>query len=104
MPPHPTLFLRKYVYQKHGLFDTSFRVAGDYDFMLRVMLDKEINLCYLPEVITKMRMGGLSTGNLKDIITKSTEDIRALQKNGFRFPMAVLASKNLRKLPQLLHR
>ncbi len=104
MPPHPTLFLRKEVYQKHGLFDTSFKIAGDYDFMLRVMLDKEINLCYLPEVITRMRMGGASTGSFKDIITKSKEDIRALRNNGFRFPIAVLASKNLRKLPQLLHR
>jgi glycosyltransferase len=86
------------------LFDTSFKIAGDYDFMLRVMLDKEINLCYLPEVITRMRMGGVSTGSLKDIITKSKEDIRALHNNGFRFPMVVLAAKNLRKIPQLLKR
>ncbi len=104
MPPHPTLFLRKEVYQKHGLFDTSLKIAGDYDYMLRVMLDTEIKLEYLPEVITKMRFGGASTGNIKGIILKMREDIRVLHKNGFRFPMAVLASKNLRKLPQLLHR
>ena len=72
--------------------------------MLRVMQDKEINLVYLPEVITKMRMGGVSTGSLKDIIIKSKEDIRALHNNGFRFPLSVLIVKNLRKLPQLLKR
>lgn len=104
MPPHPTLFLRKEVYQKHGLFDTSFKIAGDYDFMLRVMLDTEIKLEYLPEIITKMRLGGASTGSLKGILSKMQEDIRALRKNGFSFPLAVLAAKNLRKIPQLFIR
>ncbi|MBW6536754.1 MAG: hypothetical protein K0B11_17235 [Mariniphaga sp.] len=59
MPPHPTLFLRKEVYEKHGLFDASFKIAGDYDFMLRVMTDPEMNLHYPPEVITNMRLGGV---------------------------------------------
>jgi len=62
MPPHPTLFLRKEVYEKHGMFDTTFKIAGDYDFMLRVMTDPSMNLRYLPEVITSMRLGGASTG------------------------------------------
>jgi len=104
MPPHPTLFLRKEVYEKHGLFDTSFRIAGDYDFMLRVMLDKEIKLVLLPEVITRMRVGGASTGSVKELIRKSREDIRALRNNGFKVPLAVLAIKNISKLPQLLKR
>ncbi len=104
MPPHPTLYLRKEVYQKHGPFDISFKIAGDYNFMVSVMKDKEINLEYLPEIITKMRMGGVSTGSLKDILTKSKEDIRALRNNGFKFPFLILAAKNLRKLPQLLKR
>ena len=103
-PPHPALFFKKEVYQKHGLFDTSFKIAGDYDFMLRVMLDKEINLVYLPEVVTKMRMGGVSTGNLKQLITKSREDIKALRKNGFHSPALVLFAKFFRKVPQLLRK
>ncbi len=104
MPPHPTLFLGKEVYEKHGLFDISFKTAGDYDFMLRVMKDKEMELVYLPEVITRMRMGGVSTGNLKQLYIKSKEDIKALRKNGFRLPFLILAAKNFRKLPQLLKR
>jgi len=51
MPPHPTLFLRKEVYQKHGLFDTSFKIAGDYNFMLRVMTDPEMQLRKLPQLL-----------------------------------------------------
>jgi glycosyltransferase len=104
MPPHPTLFLRKEVYKKHGLFDTSFKIAGDYDFMLRVMTNPEMRLRYLPVVITRMRLGGASTGSIKGIIQKMREDIRALRNNGFHYPFAILPAKNPRKLPQLLKR
>ena len=104
MPPHPTLFLKKEVYQKYGLFDISYKIAGDYDFMLRVMRDKEIYIIYLPEVITKMKMGGVSTGNLHQLIAKSKEDIRALRNNRIAWPYFVLLAKNIRKLPQLFKR
>jgi hypothetical protein len=104
MPPHPTLFLRKEVYEKHGHFNTTFRIAGDYDFMLRVMTDPEMRLRYLPVTITRMRLGGASTGSLKGIIQKMKEDLTALRNNGFKYPLAILAAKNLRKLPQLLKR
>ena len=104
MPPHPTLFLRKEVYEKHGLFDTTFKIAGDYDFMLRVMTHPEMHLRFLPEVITTMRLGGASTGSIKGILLKMQEDIRALRNNGFNYPLAILAAATFRKLPQLLHR
>lgn len=104
MPPHPTLVLRKTVYEQYGLFNPSFRIAGDYDFMLRIMLAKDIQLKYLPEVITNMKMGGASTGTIKGIIRKSKEDLRAMRNNGFKLPIVVLLSKNVRKLPQLFVR
>ncbi len=102
MPPHPTLFLRRKVYEKHGLFDISFKIAGDYDFMLRIMRDDTIKLKLLPETIVKMRKGGVSTGNLKSLLSKKKEDLRAMRNNGFSFPLWVLLMKNFRKLPQLL--
>ncbi len=101
MPPHPALFLRKEVFLKHGLFDITFKIAGDYDFMLRLMLDKEINIQHLQEVITRMRLGGISTGSIGGIVNKMKEDIRVLRKNKFRFPMAILFIKNIRKVHQL---
>ena len=102
MPPHPTLFLRREVYEKHGTFDTSFKIAGDYDFMLRVMLDETINLRLLPEIIVKMRKGGASTGSFSELLHKKSEDLRAMKNNGFVFPLWVLLMKNVRKIPQLL--
>ena len=101
MPPHPTLFLYREVYRKHGLFDASFAIAGDYDFMLRIMNDEEVKLIHIPQIITLMSHGGMSTGRFKNLIIKSKEDLRALRKNGYRFPGLVLATKNLRKLPQI---
>jgi len=68
------------------------------------MTDPEMQLRYLPEVITTMRLGGASTGSAKGILLKMKEDTRALRNNGFNYPLAIFAAKNLRKLPQLLHR
>lgn len=99
-PPHPSIFLRKEVYQQLGRFDPSFAIAGDYDFQLRLMLHPGIQLTYLPEVITRMSHGGKSTGGLHNLVTKSREDLRALRKNGIRGPWLVLLAKILRKLPQ----
>ena len=104
MPAHPTLFLRKEVFQKHGLYDNSYKVSADYNFMLQIMKDKDIYLAYFPEIITKMRVGGTSTGNLKQIIRKSTEDLHVLRSNGFKFPLLVLIAKNMRKVPQIFIR
>ena len=100
MPAHPTLYLKKHVYEKHGMFDLDFKIAADYDFMLRVLQDSELKFAYLPEVITKMRLGGASNRNLKNIIQKSKEDFRALKKNGIPYPAYALFVKNLSKLTQ----
>jgi glycosyltransferase len=104
MPPHPTLFMRREVYEKHGMFDINLRCAADYDFILRVFRDHTLHTVYLPEVITKMRMGGMSTGGFKNIITKMDEDLRVLKRNSLTFPLYVLLAKNISKVPQLIFR
>ena len=99
MPPHPTLFLKKEVYQKHGLFDVSYRISADYDFMLRIFKDSELKFGYLPKVITKMRVGGASNRSLKNIIKKSKEDYRAIKSNNIG-DFLTLIRKNTSKLKQ----
>ena len=100
MPPHPTLFLKKEVYQKHGLFDLSYRISADYDFLLRIFKDPELKFGYLPKVITKMRVGGVSNQSLKNIIKKSKEDYRAIRINNIG-NFLTLARKNFSKIKQL---
>ena len=103
MPPHPTLFLRREVYQKYGAFDTSFKIAGDYDFMLRILKDN-IAVKYLPQVIYKMRLGGESNRSVKNILDKSKEDLRAMRNNKINNPFFALFYKNVSKIMQLVRR
>jgi len=100
MPAHPTLFLKRQVYLEKGLFNLNYKIAADYDFILRVFKTSSYNFDYFPKVITKMRVGGASNRSLKSIIQKTKEDFRASKSNGLRFPLKVILSKNLSKIPQ----
>ncbi|MUP44549.1 glycosyltransferase [Gramella sp. BOM4] len=102
MPAHPTMFLRKEVYQKHGLFNLDYKIAADYDLMLRIFSDATLKFKYLPKVITKMRVGGASNRSLKNILRKSKEDLRALKRNNIKRPYLALANKNLSKITQFI--
>lgn len=102
MPPHPTVFMKKEIYEKKGGYDASFSISADYDFMLRVFNDISLHCVYLPQIITKMRMGGTSNRNIKNILIKSKEDYRALQKNGFSHAWWILLLKNISKVNQFL--
>lgn len=66
-PAHPTLYLKKEVYDKIGLFNLKYRIAADYDFMIRTMKDKTIKLEYINDYIVYMRTGGTSTCRNKRI-------------------------------------
>jgi len=103
MPAHPTLFLKKEVYDKHGLFNLDYRIAADYDLMLRIFSDKNLKFHYLPEVITKMRVGGASNRSLKNIKIKSKEDLKALKANQIKYPYKTLFQKNLSKIRQFIN-
>ncbi|OMP31770.1 glycosyltransferase family 2 protein [Mangrovimonas sp. DI 80] len=104
MPAHPTVFLKKEVYDKLGLFNTKFKIAADYDMMLRVFSDESLRFKFLPEVITKMRVGGASNRSLKNIITKSNEDYIALKRNHLDYPLWSLVLKNFSKIPQFFRK
>ena len=103
MPPHPTLFLRKEVYEKHGHFDTSFKIAADYEFILRIFKDQFLRFEYLPKTITTMRLGGISNGSLRNIALKVKEDYRAMRKHQVG-NIITLARKTLSKLDQYFKR
>jgi glycosyltransferase involved in cell wall biosynthesis len=101
MPAHPTLFMKKEVYEQYGLFDLRYRIASDYDLMLRTLGSGQLHAEYVPEVITRMRVGGASNKSFKNIWRKSKEDYLALKRNkmgGFW----TLAFKNLSKVSQFV--
>ncbi len=100
MPPHPTLYLRREVFDRWGLYDTDFRIAADYDAMLRYLVEGRINLAYIPEVLVKMRIGGESNRSIVQMFRKSQEDLYAIRRNGIG-GMNTLVMKNLRKISQI---
>lgn len=106
MPPHPALFIRRELYEKARLpngdyFDTSLKIAADYDFMMRLLGPMGVKPVYLPRVLVKMRVGGASNKSLGNIMQKSREDLVAMRRNSIG-GIGTLIAKNLRKLPQFL--
>ena len=99
MPPHPTFYVKREIYEKYGGFDTSFKIAADYDSILRFLGLHHISTTYVPEVLVKMRLGGVSNRDLKSILKKSGEDYKALKKNGIGGKRVVFM-KNISKVPQ----
>jgi glycosyltransferase involved in cell wall biosynthesis len=99
MPPHPTLFIKKSCYKAYGLFDLNYKIAADYELMIRFLFGHGLNIAYIPEVLVKMRTGGTSNKGLRNIFKKSAEDLRAIRhhKLGGFF---TLIKKNFRKLGQ----
>lgn len=103
MPPHPTLYLRRSLYERFGGFDTRYRIAADYDLMLRVLSQLSGRVAYLPQVLVRMRLGGVSNRSVGKILRKSWEDYQALRANRVG-GVGALAWKNLSKLPQFVRR
>ena len=104
MPPHPTLFLRKEVFEKYGLYRTDMKIAADYEMILRLFYEYKITSHYLPVTTYCMTIGGASNKSLKNILRKSSEDYQAMKLHGLPFPIKTLLLKNLLKLPQFFRR
>lgn len=100
MPPHPTFFVKKGVYQKLGGYLTSLSTAADYELMLRFCYFKNISVVYLPEVLVKMRLGGQSNRSLKNRVWANLQDRKAWVVNGQSAPWYTLLLKPLSKIKQ----
>jgi glycosyltransferase involved in cell wall biosynthesis len=103
MPPHPTFYVRREVYSRFGGFDTRYRIAADYENMLRILWRGRIKAAYIPEVLVRMRVGGISNMSIFNILHKSREDYAAMRENGIGGLQALLL-KNVTKLPQFVTR
>lgn len=104
MPPHPTFFVKREVYEKTGVFNTALGSAADYELMLRILLKHHIKAIYLDKVIIKMRIGGVSTESLKNRIKANKQDRMAWKVNNLTpFPFT-LYLKPIRKIGQFFLR
>ena len=102
MPPHPTLFVKKNIYDKFGLFDVSFKTSADYELILRFLLKHNINVSYIPDVLIKMKTGGQSNRSIKNRIKANIEDKRAWNVNNLKMPFYTRYLKPVLKINQYL--
>jgi glycosyltransferase involved in cell wall biosynthesis len=101
MPPHPTFFVKKEIYEKYGYFKLEFSIAADYELMLRFLEKYRIKGYYLPKFLVKMRAGG-KANKPKNIIIANLECIKAWKMNGLEMPFYTPFFKLARKIPQIL--
>lgn len=101
MPPHPTFFVKRSIYETCGNFNLNLTSSSDYELMLRFIHKHKIKLAYLPEFIIKMRIGGKSNVTFKNRIKANKEDRLAWKLNNVKPYFYTLYLKPLRKIIQL---
>ena len=102
MPAHPSCFLRREIYEKYGYFETDYKIAADYEILTRFMAKYNISYSYIPKVLVKMRMGGVSSANLKSNWILNKEIVRACRENGIETNMPKVLLKYFTKIFQLV--
>ncbi|WP_226479847.1 glycosyltransferase family 2 protein [Natrinema amylolyticum] len=100
MPPHPTVFVRRDVYEQYGTFDCDFGIAADYEFLLRILLKEGVSAVYLDDTLVRMATGGVSNTSANNIFQANSEVYKAWKKHGLRGGLHVPIVKPLRKIFQ----
>ena len=99
MPPHPTFFCKKSVYEKLGLLNLDFPLAADYELMLRFLYKHRVSTAYIPKVLVKMRNGGTSRSGLYTV-KAIRENYKAWKINGLNPSLLTFLLKPLSKITQ----
>jgi len=100
MPPHPTFYTYRSIYDKYGFFDVAYEISSDYEMMIRLIYRHKINAKYIPQVLVKMQRGGISNNNLSSLAKKSKEDFQIMRN--YNFGIYTILNKTFRKFSQLI--
>ena len=103
MPPHPTMYVRREVYEQVGPYDEWFRISADYDMILR-LFQADYKTHYIPFVLVSMETGGASNKDTKARLSKTQEDFLVLKKNHVGAGLLTVACKQLRKIKQFIRK
>lgn len=102
LPGHPTMLIKKKVYEELGDYDISYHIAADYEYMIRMFVNG-VRLEYVPEVLVRMYYGGTSTGGLQDYVLSFKEGCRALRANGVHGGIWISGLRSMRVILQFLN-
>lgn len=98
MPPHPSVYIRREVFERLGGYKLGYQISADFELMVRFLCRNRIRTAYLPESVVKMRMGGKSTKNWKANVLLNVENVRANRENGYFSCFAMMLPKYLFKI------
>ncbi len=101
IPGHPTMMLRREIYERYGMYKTSYKISSDYEFEIR-MLKGEEKLAYIPDILVRMYYGGTSTSSLGSYIDSLREGHKALTDNRVAFPLIIDMLRTIRVLMQFI--
>lgn len=105
VPPHPTFYVRRAVYQEFGGFDDQYLLAADYLYMLKLLEVEGINSCHVPQVWVKMRIGGATNKSIGNVIKQNLEIYFGARSLGIRLPpLYFVLSKIWIRLSQFVRR
>ena len=100
MPAHPTLYLRREIYESYGLYDLKYQSSSDYEFMVRILKNGKVRLAYLPEVMIHMFYGGTSNNGIKGYPRNIWEAYKILLHHHILFPMTAILLRVIRTMKQ----
>jgi glycosyltransferase involved in cell wall biosynthesis len=101
MPAHPSFYMKKECYDKYGLYALDYKIASDYDLLIRYLYKEKINYKYIKKDFVTMRTGGVSTENFNSRVTLNKEIVRACRKYGIYTNLFMLSLKYLYKIFEL---
>ncbi|KQN34083.1 hypothetical protein ASE92_15780 [Pedobacter sp. Leaf41] len=102
VPPHPSLFVRKSIYDEVGLFNLKYKIAADYELMIRFMKMNKFNFKYYDRLIVHMRLGGESNKSLKNVYLANKEVANAWTDNNFKMPIYFFPLKIIKRMIQFI--
>lgn len=98
MPPHPSVYIRRELFEKYGSYKLGYDIAADYELLIRYLRVARLKTRYLNESLVKMRMGGKSTRGWKSFMTLNREIVRGNRENGYFCVFPMLLPKYLFKV------
>ena len=104
MPAHPALFFHRAVIERVGRFKTHYKIAGDYEYVVRAFHGHSLRYQHIPEALVRMQTGGASASGWRSTILLNQEVLRACRENGLRTNALKILSKYPAKVFELLQR
>jgi hypothetical protein len=105
MPPHPTFFVRRLIYEKYGLFDLNYTLAADVELLARFLERFRIRAVYIPKIFIRMRFGGVSNNSVVNIIRQNIAIYKACKNNNIQlYPVSFFVVKIASRIKQFCAR